>query len=93
MRGGSIIANSQACPHLYESAMALLNLAQSEAAVERSFSIQGIHHSDLRNRSEVDLVQARMMVAFNHDALFNTPKPFVVPFAYFSLSQYAPAYF
>lgn len=50
-------------------ALALLSVAASEAAVERSFSAQDAVHTKKRNRLGKDTVQAEMFVRFNHDAL------------------------
>jgi hypothetical protein len=50
-------------------ALALLSIAPSEAAVERSFSAQDAVHTKKRNRLGKDSVQAEMFVRFNHDAL------------------------
>jgi hypothetical protein len=49
--------------------LALLELTASEAAVERSFSRQGIVHSKARNRLTDDSVQVQMSFAFNTRAL------------------------
>ena len=50
-------------------ALALLSVTASEAAVERSFSRQGIVHSKLRNRLSDDSVQMQMFFSFNTRAL------------------------
>jgi hypothetical protein len=50
-------------------ALALLSLTASEAAVERTFSKQGLVHSKLRNSLSSESVQAQMFIAFNHVAL------------------------
>jgi hypothetical protein len=50
-------------------ALALLELTASEAAVERSFSRQGLVHSKARNRLSDDSVQLQMAFAFNTRAL------------------------
>ena len=57
-------------PHLYPIAVVLLSLSPTEAAVERSFSKQGFIHSDRRNRSSDSLIEAQMMISFNHENLF-----------------------
>ena len=49
-------------------ATALLSLCASEAAVERTFSTQGLVHSKLRNCLSSELVQAEMMLKFNTQA-------------------------
>ena len=54
---------------LAHCALALLAITASEAAVERSFSRQGLIHSDLRNRSSDQSVYSQMCVAFNYRAL------------------------
>ena len=53
-------------------ALALLSITASEAAVERSFSMQGIVHSDRRNRLLNSSVQDEMFIKFNHRALGKT---------------------
>jgi hypothetical protein len=50
-------------------ANALLSLTASEAAVERTFSRQGLIHSKLRNRLCDDSVQMQMFFSFNTRAL------------------------
>jgi hypothetical protein len=50
-------------------AVALLSVTASEAAVERSFSRQGIIHSKLRNRLSDDSVHMQMFFSFNSRAL------------------------
>lgn len=55
-------------------AIAILSICASEAAVERSFSIQDRIHSKTRNRSKEDLVEAQVFVKFNTEALNNTNK-------------------
>ena len=52
-------------PTLAYSAVALLSVAASEAAVERSFSAQGDVHSDRRNRLADVTVEAEMFIKFN----------------------------
>ena len=49
--------------------LALLELTASEAAVERSFSRQGLVHSKVRNRLADHAVQVQMSFAFNSRAL------------------------
>ena len=46
-------------PVLAHAAVALLSIAGSEAAVERSFSAQGSTHSDRRNRLQDEIVEQR----------------------------------
>ena len=58
-----------AATELAYCALALLSITASEAAVERSFSRQGIIHSDLRNRTSEESVYSQMCVAFNSRAL------------------------
>lgn len=55
-------------------ALALLSVAASEAAVERSFSAQDAVHTKRRNRLGKATVQAEMFVRFNHDALLSQPQ-------------------
>jgi len=50
---------------LSKVATALLSLSASEAAVERTFSAQGLVHSELRNSLKDEAVQAEMMLKFN----------------------------
>jgi hypothetical protein len=52
-------------PIIAHAAVALLSVAGSEAAVERTFSAQGLVHSDLRNRMGNDAVEAEMFIKFN----------------------------
>ena len=56
-------------PVLAHAAVALLSIAGSEAAVERSFSAQGTTHSDRRNRLRDEIVEAEMFIKFNRLAL------------------------
>lgn len=56
-------------PILSHAAIALLSVAGSEAAVERSFSTQGTVHSDRRNRMKDAMVEAEMFIRFNRVAL------------------------
>jgi hypothetical protein len=55
--------------------LALFNITASEAAVERSFSRQGLIHSKLRNRLNDASVQASMFFSFNTRALVQPCKP------------------
>lgn len=50
-------------------ALALLSCSASEAAVERTFSAQGLLHSKRRNALNNDAVQAEMMMKFNRRVL------------------------
>lgn len=59
----------ESAPEITACALALLSLTASEAAVERSFSKQGLVHSKLRNALSAESVQAQMFIAFNHRAL------------------------
>lgn len=59
----------RSAPELSHCALALLELTASEAAVERSFSRQGLVHSKLRNRLSDHTVQLSMSFAFNSRAL------------------------
>jgi hypothetical protein len=56
-------------------AKALISVAASEAAVERSFSSQGATHTKRRNRLNNSAVQAEMMIKFNTLALQSKPSP------------------
>jgi hypothetical protein len=60
---------STTAPELTACALALLSLTASEAAVERTFSKQGLLHTKLRNSLSAESVQAQMFVAFNYKAL------------------------
>ena len=53
-------------------ALALLSLTASEAAVERTFSKQGLVHTKLRNSLSSESVQAQMFLSFNHRAMSRT---------------------
>jgi len=53
------------CPELSILSLCLLSIGISEAACERSFSIQKHTHSDIRNRLTTDIVQAEMRIRFN----------------------------
>ncbi len=52
-------------PLLSHAAVAILSVCGSEAAVERTFSAQGLVHSDLRNRLGDATVEAEMFIKFN----------------------------
>jgi hypothetical protein len=56
-------------PELCLLAIALLSITASEAAVERTFSRQGLVHSKLRNRLSDDTVRMQMFFSFNTRAL------------------------
>ncbi len=58
------LADSHA-PLISHAAVALLSVSASEAAVERTFSAQGLVHSDLRNRMSGDTVESEMFIKFN----------------------------
>jgi hAT family C-terminal dimerisation region len=60
---------SDVAEELTACVQALLTLTASEAAVERSFSRQGLVHSKLRNRLSDESVQLQMSFAFNTRAL------------------------
>jgi hypothetical protein len=49
----------------------LLGIIASEAAVERSFSHEGLIHSDLRNRLSIQSVINELMVRWNHQSQEN----------------------
>ena len=61
-------------PILSLGAIALFSVAGSEAAVERTFSAQGIVHNQLRNRLNDDAVEAEMYCTFNAAALKRKPQ-------------------
>jgi hypothetical protein len=52
-------------PIISHAAVAILSVCASEAAVERTFSAQGLVQSDLRNRLGKDSVEAEMFIKFN----------------------------
>lgn len=52
-------------PELAQCAVALLTLPASEAAVERSFSQQGVVHRPVRNRLSSKQIECEMRVKFN----------------------------
>jgi hypothetical protein len=52
-------------PIISHAAVAILSVCASEAAVERTFSAQGLVHSDLRNRLGDATVEAEMFIKFN----------------------------
>lgn len=54
---------------LYDVAIALLSIVPSEAAVERSFSMQGLIHSKLKNRMKDRRVERELFIKFNTRAL------------------------
>ena len=56
-------------PELATAAIALLSVAGSEAACERSFSAQSLVHTKQRNRLRDDHVEQEMFIRFNCDAL------------------------
>jgi hypothetical protein len=65
----SWISMLDAAPELAHVAVALVGICASEAAVERSFSLQDRIHSKTRNRSAEDLVEAQMFIKFNSPVL------------------------
>jgi hypothetical protein len=52
-------------PIISHAAVAILSVCASEAAVERTFSAQGLVHSDLRNRLGDATIEAEMFIKFN----------------------------
>lgn len=64
-----------AAPELAHVAVALVGVCASEAAVERSFSLQDRIHSKTRNRSGADLVEAQMFIKFNSPLLHSELLP------------------
>ena len=63
MRCGT--CTSPILPFLSHAAVAILSVCGSEAAVERTFSAQGLVHSDLLNRLGDATVEAEMFIKFN----------------------------
>ena len=55
----------QQAPVISHAAIALLSVAGSEAAVERSFSAQGLVHSSRRSQLADEAVEAEMFIKFN----------------------------
>ncbi len=55
---------SQFAPELSAIALCLLSIGVSEAAVERSFSIQQLTHSKIRNRLNSDIVESEMRIRY-----------------------------
>jgi hypothetical protein len=64
----------RAVPELTACALAHLELTASEAAVERSFSRQGLVHSKQRNRLADDNVHISMALAINSRALSSSTR-------------------
>lgn len=64
-------------PELAHVAVALVGVCASEAAVERSFSLQDRIHSKTRNRSGSDLVEAQMFLKFNSPLLHSEFLPII----------------
>jgi hAT family C-terminal dimerisation region len=62
-------------PELARVAIAILSIGSSEAAVERTFSIHNIVHSNRRNRLKATAVQREMFIRYNTYAeqLWQTP--------------------
>lgn len=58
-----------AAPIISHAAIAILSVAGSEAAVERTFSVQGLVHSDRRNRLSDASVEAEMFLRTNERLL------------------------
>jgi hypothetical protein len=56
-------------PELGGVALCLLSIGISEASCERSFSLQGLTHSKVRNRMNNDLVEGEMRIRFNKGEL------------------------
>ncbi|MGH7239679.1 MAG: DUF domain-containing protein [Candidatus Saccharimonadales bacterium] len=59
-------------PEITHAAIALLSIVPSEAAVERSFSLQDMIHSKRRNRLKASSVQSEMFIRWNYHALHQT---------------------
>lgn len=64
----------RSAPILSLGAIALLSVAGSEAAVERTFSVQGIVHNQRRNRLDDEAVEAEMYCRFNGAAMKRKPE-------------------
>jgi len=58
-------------PELGNVAICLLSMGISEASCERSFSIQQLTHSKVRNRLRADIVQAEMRIRYNKNIVVN----------------------
>ena len=58
-----------AAPIISHAAIAILSVAGSEAAVERTFSVQALVHSDRRNRLSDASVEAEMFIRTNERLL------------------------
>ena len=56
-------------PVIGHAAIAILSVAGSEAAVERSFSVQGLVHSNRRNRLNDSSIEAEMFIRLNEHLL------------------------
>ena len=67
-----------AVPELSHVAVALVGVCASEAAVERSFSLQDRIHSKTRNRSGDDLVEAQMFIKLNSPLLHSDCLPTII---------------
>lgn len=61
-----------AAPIISHAAIAVLCVAGSEAAVERTFSVQKLVHSDRRNRLNEAAVEAEMFIRTNERLLVNS---------------------
>lgn len=68
----SMLSGTRELAHV---AVALLSICASEAPVERSFSIQDLVHSKVRNRSGDDMVEAQMFIRFNSPLLHSDIVP------------------
>ena len=62
-------------PILAKVAITIFGLSPTEACVERSFSNQGLLHSDLRASLDDSSVRALMSVRMNFPRLFSVPSP------------------
>lgn len=61
-------------PVISHAAIAVLSVAGSEAAVERTFSVQNLVHSDRRNRLSDESVEAEMFIRLNERTLKEVQK-------------------
>lgn len=62
------ILNAQ---ELSEIALIILNIGISEASCERSFSLQKLTHSVLRNKLQPSIIEAEMRYKYNKQVLNN----------------------
>ena len=63
--------NCSSAPELSALALTLLSIGVSEASVERSFSLQALTHSKIRNRMKADIVESEMRIRTNREHYTN----------------------